>query len=168
MKLKVQGKELLTENKQPPRIAADGIALDAKDGFLYYHALTGHTLYRIKTEYLEDAKLSADALAAKVEKLGETPAPDGMLAAEDGSVYLTAIEQSAILRWNPRSKQLEPVIKDERLSWPDTLSWGPDGSLYVTASQIHHMPRFNNGKSTRTEPYRLFRISGLNRETASE
>ena len=47
--------------------------------------------------------------------------------------------------------------------WPDTLSWGPNDELYVTTSQIENMPRFNNGKSTRAEPYKLWKIAGLNR-----
>ncbi|PYJ23290.1 MAG: hypothetical protein DME92_01405 [Verrucomicrobia bacterium] len=55
----------------------------------------------------------------------------------------------------------EPVITDKRLLWPDTLSWGPNGDLYVTASQIENIPRFNNGKSTRTEPYKLWKIIGI-------
>jgi len=41
------------------------------------------------------------------------------------------------------------------------LSWGPSGELYVTAAQIENMPRFNNGKSARTERYKLFKIVGL-------
>ena len=32
------------QKKAPPQIASDGIALDAKNGYLYYHALTAHTL----------------------------------------------------------------------------------------------------------------------------
>lgn len=51
----VDGKELIDQQKKsPPQIASDGIALDTKNGYLYYHALTGHTLYRIKTSYLTD------------------------------------------------------------------------------------------------------------------
>ena len=84
-----------------------------------------------------------------------------MLEAPDGSVYLTDLEGSAIVRWNAATKNIEPVVTDERLLWPDTLSWGPGGELYVTASQIENMPRFNNGKSTRTEPYKLFKVTGL-------
>ncbi len=161
-KLKVNGRELLDQQKkQPPQIASDGIAFDAQNDFVYYHALTGHTLYRIKAAYLRDAKMKARDLAAKIENLGPTPAPDGMLEAPDGSVYLTEIETSGIGRWDPATKQVGSVIEDKRLSWPDTMSWGPDGSLYVTASQIQNMPRFNNGKSARTEPYRLFRVSGI-------
>jgi streptogramin lyase len=88
--------------------------------------------------------------------LAQTPAPDGMLEAPDGSVYLTDLEHNGIVRWNAASKKIEPVIADKPLLWPDTLSWGPNGDLYVTASQIENMPRFNNGKSIRTEPYKLW------------
>ena len=87
-----------------------------------------------------------------------------MLEAPDGSVYLTDLEGSAVVRWDPASKRAEPVIADKRLLWPDTLSWGPNGEMYATASQIENMPRFNNGKSTRNEPYKLWKIIGINRE----
>ena len=84
-----------------------------------------------------------------------------MLEAPGGSIYLTDIKGGAIVRWNSTSKKIEPVIADKRLLWPDTLSWGPNGVLYVTASQIENMPRFNNGKSTRTEPYKLWKVQTL-------
>jgi streptogramin lyase len=87
-----------------------------------------------------------------------------MLEAPDGSVYLTDLEGSAVVRWNPSHKRVEPVIADERLLWPDTLSWGPNSEIYVTASQIENLPRFNNGKSTHTQPYKLWKIIGINRE----
>lgn len=165
VKLIVDGKVLIDQQKKsPPQIASDGIALDVKNGYLYYHALTGHTLYRISTSFLTDENLSEKDLEPKVENVGQTPAPDGMLEARDGSVYLTDLEGSAVVRWDPVSKRVEPVIADKRLLWPDTLSWGPNGEMYVTASQIENMPRFNNGKSTRTEPYKLWKIIGINRE----
>lgn len=162
VKLTVDGKQLLDQQtKLPPQIASDGIALDSKRGYLYYHALTGHTLYRIKTAYLNDENLSKSDLESKVEIVGKTPAPDGMLEGANGNVYLTDIEGAAIVRWNSSANKIEPVIGDKRLLWPDTLSWGPNDDLYVTASQIENMPRFNNGKSTRTEPYKLWKISGV-------
>ena len=87
-----------------------------------------------------------------------------MLEAPNGGVYLTDLENSAVVRWDPASKRVEQVIGDKRLLWPDTLSWGPNGEMCVTASQIENMRRFNNGKSTRTEPYKLWKIIGVNRE----
>jgi sugar lactone lactonase YvrE len=162
VKLTVDGKQLIDQQtKKPPQIASDGIALDAGAGYLYYHALTGHTLYRVKTADLMNEKLSKKDLESEVENVGDTPAPDGMLEATDGSVYLTDIEGSAVVHWDPLTKNIEPVVADNRLLWPDTLSWGPHGELYVTASQIENMPRFNQGASTRTEPYKLWKITGL-------
>jgi len=162
MKLTVEGKQLIDQKtKSPPQIASDGIAFTQNEGYLYYHALTGHTLYRIRTADLLDEKLSEKDLESKVENVGDTPAPDGMLEAPDGSVYLTDIEGGAIVHWDPLSKNIEPVIADEQLLWPDTLSWGSHGELYVTASQIENMPRFNNGVSARTGPYKLWKITGL-------
>jgi sugar lactone lactonase YvrE len=141
-----------------------GIALDVKNGYLYYHALTGHTLYRIKTSFLTDETLEKHELESKIENVGQTPAPDGMLEGANGNVYLTDLENSAVVRWDPTRKRVEPVIADKRLLWPDTLSCGPNGEMYVTASQIENMPRFNDGKSTRTEPYKLWKIIGISRE----
>lgn len=161
-KLVVDGRELIDQQKKtPPQIASDGIALDAKNGYLYYHALTAHTIYRIKTTFLTDEKLSKKDLESKVENVGQTPAPDGMVEAPDGSIYLTDLEHNAVVHWNPATKSLEQLIADKRLLWPDTLSWGPNDELYVTASQIENMPRFNNGHSTRTEPYKLWKITGV-------
>ncbi|HVI77003.1 MAG TPA: L-dopachrome tautomerase-related protein [Candidatus Acidoferrum sp.] len=163
-KLVVEGRELIDQQKKaPPQIASDGIALDAKNGYLYYHVLTAHKLYRIKTSFLTGEQLSKTDLESKVESVGETPAPDGMVEAPDGSIYLTDLEHNAVVRWNPETKSIEQVIADKRLMWPDTLSWGPNDELYVTTSQIENTPRFNDGKSTRTEPYKLWKIPGVNR-----
>ena len=159
VKLNIEGRELLVEQtKTAPQIHADGLALDAKNGWLYYQALTGRTLYRIKTDFLKNETLSSSSLAEKVEKVAETGPPDGMLEARDGSVYITSLEDNAIVRFTPETSKLDRVVQDKRLSWPDSLAWGPDGALYITASQIHNAPRFNGGKSARTEPYKVFKL----------
>jgi sugar lactone lactonase YvrE len=164
VKLVVDGRELIDQQKKStPQINSDGIAFDAKNDYLYYHALTGHTLYRIKTFYLKDPNVSARDLESKVEKLAETPPPDGMLESPDGAVYLTNIEGNAIVRFDPVTNKIDNVIQDKRLSWPDTLSWGPAGALYVACSQIQNSPRFNEGKNVRVEPYKVFKVTGINR-----
>jgi sugar lactone lactonase YvrE len=161
-KLTVDGRELLDQQKKaPPQIHADGIALDTANGYLYYHALTGRTLYRIKTDHLKDPNISPGDLSKKVERMGSTPAPDGMLEAPDGRIYLTDLEQNAIARFDPVTRKTETVIQDKRLSWPDTMSWGPQESLYVACSQIQNSPRFNQGKDVRTEPYRVLKVTGM-------
>jgi hypothetical protein len=51
-----------------------------------------------------------------------------------------------------------------RQLWPGHIELGPNGEMYVTASQIENIPRFNNGKSTRTKPSKLRKIVGISRE----
>lgn len=166
VRLTVEGNRLIDpETGRPPAIASDGIALDEAGGCLYYKALSGHTLYRLPVAVLERPDAPAADIASAVERVGEVPASDG-IEFRAGCVYLAAIEENAIVRCLVGRPTLEEWVRDERLKWPDSLAWAPDGSLYVTASQIHLTPRFNHGRNRVREPYRLFKIavtSGLQR-----
>lgn len=135
-------------NRLPIRVHADGIALDARGGFLYYQALTGRTLYRIRTEKLRDGSITAGELGSFVERVGETGPSDGLLY-KDGFVYLASIEQSAIRRVKPGG-EVEVVVQDSLLEWPDSFSIGPEGTIYVTTSRIAFPPG--------EQPYRLFEL----------
>jgi sugar lactone lactonase YvrE len=158
--LQVNGRELLGENGKPPSINSDGIALDPLNGYLYFHALTANTLYRVKTDDLRNRRLTKTALRSKIESVIKTPAPDGMINGPDGRLYLTDIEHNAVQVLDLKEDRLGTVLSNEQVSWPDSLAWGPDGGLYVTASQIQNMPRFNGGKDVRTTPYTLFKVIG--------
>jgi sugar lactone lactonase YvrE len=156
--LNIEGIKLIDpKSGEPVQIHSDGIAYDKADGLLYYQALTGRTLYRIPVSDLENINLSDADLAKRIETVATVPAADG-LAFRNGSIYSTAIEQDAIVRVDLTTKQLQVVAKDTRLKWPDTLSFGPDDSLYVTTSQIHLTPRFNHGVSKISQPFGVFRI----------
>lgn len=163
--LVVDGIRLVDPQTQTtPAMHADGIALDQVGGWLYYRPLTGHNIYRIKTSDLLDEKLSDDDLGRRVAKIGESAATDGMLESKSGRIYCAAFEKDAIQRLDPVSHFLETVIQDPSLQWPDTLSWGPDGSLYITCSQIHRMPKYNGGVSKQQGPFKVFRLEGLGGE----
>lgn len=141
-----------------PQIHADGIALDPEGGWLYYHALTGRTLYRISTQVLNDPKVDRETLAKKVQNVATTSAPDGMLEAGNGSLYLTSLENNAVVHYNPRSKAVSTIVEDSRLQWPDSLAMAPDGHMFITASQIHLMPKYHGGKSQQKGPFTVYRL----------
>lgn len=146
------------ETGDTPAIHADGIALDRIGGWLYYHALTGKTLYRISTDDLLDESLSEEALGEKVVNVALTPVPDGMLETGNGSLYLTALETNSILHFDPKSREVAALIEDPRLQWPDTLALSKEGYLYITASQIHRTPKFNKGENKQQGPFTLYRM----------
>ena len=117
--------------------AADGLALSADGGALYWQALTGRTLYRIDTAALltdnpEDA-------ARGIEKVGATHVADGLLMSSDGILYLTAPEDNEVRMWT--GDRSETVVSDDRLSWPDSLAEGPDGSLYLNGVSTNKLFR---------------------------
>jgi sugar lactone lactonase YvrE len=156
--LKIEGIPLIDEKSGKPfQVHSDGIEIDRAGGYLYYQALVGRTLYRVKLADLEDANLSDAELGRRAETVATVPASDG-LGFRNNAIYFTAIEQDAIVRLNLESRDLAVVVKDARLKWPDTLSFGPDGSLYVTNSQIHLTPRFNHGVSKLKEPFGVYKI----------
>ncbi len=145
----VSGKPWLNPDGGQPQVHSDGIALDASGTYLYYHALTGSTLYRVPTAALRDNTLDEAKLAEQVEALTKTGPMDGMMFGEDGNLYLASLEDAVIKRYTDEGI-VEVIVHDKRLSWPDSFAMGPKGTLYVTTAQIH-VP-----VEAVEEPYRLF------------
>ncbi len=152
----VDGKPLLANGK-PPQFNADGIALSPDGAYLYYKPVTAVNLYRVKTDVLRDPAASSEQVAAAVEKVAKTFPTDGLWMDKSRNLYLSDVEHNAVARLSPDGK-LERIVFDNRLQWPDTFSEGPDGSIYISASHINDSPTYNQGKSTRTQPYMVFKF----------
>ncbi len=120
-------------------VHSDGLALKPDRSYLYYQALRGRTLYRIATDRLRDTSLTESQLGAYVELVGETGAADGIAFASDGNLYLTAIEHNEVRRLTPEG-EVQTVVADSRLKWPDSFSITPDNTVYVTTSRIGFAP----------------------------
>jgi sugar lactone lactonase YvrE len=153
---KVNGKELVNA-KGPVKIHSDGIALTPDGRYLYYKPLTDIKLSRIETKWFFDRKLKADKIGDKIERLGTVCTTDGMAVDRKGNVYLGDITHKEIVRYGADGKT-EIVFKDDRLLWPDSYAISKDGWLYMTCSQIHLMPWFNEGKNLRTAPYTVYKL----------
>ena len=155
--LTINGKEVMTADKQRPKFNVDGIALSPDHEYLYYQALMGATLYRVPTAVLRDPSKDKGDQGRAVEKVATLFPCDGYWMDQGGNLYLSDLRGGAIQRRTPEGK-VELVASDPRIQWPDSFAQGPDGAIYFSCSHIHHMARYNGGQSARTEPYAIFKV----------
>jgi sugar lactone lactonase YvrE len=155
--LRIDGKEVKDKTGKPFSSNVNGIALTHDFKYLYYRAINQTKLYRIETEYLRNPALSPAEVAAHVETVGEDGISHGMLADEAGNIYTSDSPNHAVQRVTSTGR-FETVAHDARLLWPDTFALGPGGYLYLTATQIHRLPKWNNGEDKVEYPFRLYRL----------
>lgn len=155
----IDGHELM-KNGVPVKIHSDGIALTPNGDWLYYKPLTDDKLYRIRTEHLRNDTMSSTTLGEKVEDLGHFFPTDGMIFDANGNLYLGDVRSNSIKRISPDLKVLN-LITDERLIWPGSYSITEDGYLYISCSQMHKQPEYNNGVNKRTTPYVIYKLKVL-------
>ncbi len=164
--LNVEGKELRfaggPNEGKVPQVCANGLALDAVRGYLYWQPMTSRTLYRIRTGLIGDLSATEEQIAAGVENLGTTVATDGMECDGRGNLYFSDFEHDAVVVRSEDGK-VRTLVTDPLLSWPTSFALGPDGSLYVTASQIQRTAWFNKEGLMPMTPYRLLRLGQVGR-----
>jgi sugar lactone lactonase YvrE len=143
--MRVEGEKVTVLGAMPLRVAVDSIVLDLASEYLYYGPMSGTTMYRIPTAALLDASLSPEALAAEVRTFAPKPLSDGITIDAEGTLYLTAIEERAIMVIAPNG-QGATLVRDERLVWPSQLN----RILFKSEEEI-----------ARTAPHILYRFRAL-------
>lgn len=129
-----------------PANGLNPITIDARAEWVYFGAMHGRTIHRVRAADLADASLGEPALAARVERFGPKPVSDGITIDSAGNVYATDVNASAIGATSPDGRY-RVVAQDARLlSWPDGLSFGPDGRLYATVNQLHRHAPLSGGR----------------------
>ena len=155
--LRIDNQDVRDNKDKPFSSNVNGIALTPDGQYFYYRPITQTKLFRIRTQLLADANLTADQVAAGVETVGEAGVSHGMIADKENNVYMGDSQAKTIHRFTPAGK-LEAVAKDERLWWPDSFAISPDGYLYVTAAQYERLPKFNNGQNKVSYPFWLYKV----------
>lgn len=138
--VKADGKVLRRPDGRGVEFSADGIELSKDGDYLYWQAIKGDQLYRIPTAVLVGDGVEGKDVSAQVEHYGTNGVNDGLLIARGTEdMYLSSVQDNAIkmrrLSEGPQA-QVQTVVQDERLRWPDTFSQGPDGTIYVSTSHI--------------------------------
>lgn len=135
----------------------DGIVVDAAGDYVYYGAMTHDGLFRVPTSVLHNQSVSADAIAAAVERVGEKPLSDGLSIDLDKNVYITDVEHGGVARMAPDGS-LQTLIASDRVRWADGISYGGDGYYYFTDSAIPDQMLQSRSHIEAAAPYYLYRF----------
>lgn len=137
--------------------AIDPIGLDKQGEWLYYAAMSTDRIYRIKAADLRDTTLTDEALAKRLEDYGPKSQCDGISLDSAGNVYITSIEHGAIDVLTP-DRKLQTLIRSKKIRWPDGLSFGPNGYLYITDSDIPDVMLQSKAHIQASKPYHIYRF----------
>jgi len=115
-------------------VHSDGIALDTKNDILYFHALTGYSLYAISTDKL----IEKDSLeiGKSVKFITKTSAPDGMIMDELGNLFFADLEKNRIIKLEISSGKTTVIAEGKKVKWADTFSIH-NNELFYTNSKIN-------------------------------
>jgi sugar lactone lactonase YvrE len=133
---RIDGKPVLPTT--PMRTGADGIALSGDKKTLYWTNLTGNILYSLPTALLRDPSTTEQQVRMAVRQVTTLMSnTDGMTSDRDNNVIATALMINGLQIREAKTGQVRPFFIHPEMSWPDTLSWGPGGDLYVVSNHLH-------------------------------
>lgn len=137
------------------RGGVDGLALDSD--WLYFGAISGSGLYRARLADLRNNELPALQLARRVERYSSKPLSNGISIDAAGNVFVTDIEHNAVFVVGT-DREPTTLIKSELIRWPEALSFGPDGELYVADSALSELILQSREHVQASQPFRIFRV----------
>ncbi|TAE56576.1 MAG: hypothetical protein EAZ89_04570 [Bacteroidetes bacterium] len=140
--------------------AVDPIALDRKNEYLYFGPMSGSQMYRAKVSDLNNSALSAAELAARVEPYARRGQCDGITMDQDNNLYMSDIEKGAITVLDS-ARRYFTLVSHPDMRWPDGMSFGPDGYIYVTDSDIPDVMLKSRQHMADNAPYYLWKFRAL-------
>ncbi len=150
----------------PMKTGADGIVLSGDKKTLYWTNLTGNKLYSLETDLLRDFSVSEESIrkAVKVENILPSNT-DGITADREGNLYMSALTLNGLMYRDHANGAISRLTFNPEMSWPDTLAWGPEGSLYVMSN---HLNRWVDGDMNFKDPlipnFRIWKLP-LNKQS---
>lgn len=156
----IDGREV-TMNGKPARIGVNPITIDHDGLFVYYGAMHGTRLYRVRLADLTNDALTPEQIAARVENWSAKPVSDGITMGSFNEVLVTDLVAGTIgVAFRESYYLLSIVAPDDtgRFSWPDAICGAPDGSFYFVTNQLHRSAPLNGGVNEATPPFYLYHL----------
>jgi sugar lactone lactonase YvrE len=100
---------------------------------LYFHALTGYSLYAIDVQTLLNG---TEAEIEKAVESGNNRRSDGMIFDANGNLYFADLEQNAIMKMDTTENY--KFVTGEKVRWADSFSIY-NNLLYYTNSRINEV-----------------------------
>ncbi|HUZ75831.1 MAG TPA: L-dopachrome tautomerase-related protein [Stellaceae bacterium] len=154
----IDGKEFRRWDGGVQRVNVNLIELSNDRKWLYFTALFGPMLRRVETRLLLDPALDDDAIVPQIEDIVPIPPCAGIAVDARDNLYLSSFTENAIaVIGADRVRRI--VAQDPRISFPNEGCVGPDGHLYVPASQIHRIALFQTDRVARVQkPWELLKL----------
>lgn len=153
----VQGRWMEAFGLVSIRPGVDSIGMTRDGQWLYFSAVTAQWFYRLPTALLRQPDVTDEMLEAALVKVGPKTMSDGITLDDEGRIYISDPEHSAILRMSSDGN-METLFTDDRLRWPDGFSFGPDGWVYVTCSALHQVIGLPASSLADNAPYQIWRF----------
>lgn len=94
---------------------------------------------------------------------------DGMTADRDGNLYMTALTLNGLMKRDATTGELSRFVYHPEISWPDTLSWGPDKSMFIVSNHLNvWVDGDMNFKDPEVPNFRIWRISDVGESYTKE
>ncbi len=151
---------VVTLGGNPARIGINPITIDHEAEWVYFGAMTGRSLYRVRTTDLLNEDIAGEDLEKRVVRYGDKPVSDGITIDTAGNVYVTSITDDAIAVVKPDGSY-ETLFTDDSLSWPDGFAVGPDNYIYATINELHRSPVLNGGDDATIDEFKVIRFKAL-------
>jgi sugar lactone lactonase YvrE len=155
--LVAEGRPLVDAKGNPIVVHADQLEISADGKWFYFQPCSG-PMSRIDTRFLDDASLSASAVANHVEPFADTPSTGGTAIDANGTIYVSDTDKSRILQVSPGGK-ISILISDPRLAWVDAMWIDDSGKLWMPAAQLNRVAGLNHGKNAVRWPVTIYSIA---------
>lgn len=140
-----------------PSLGIAAVAYEEREGYLYFGAANGRSVFRIAAEALSDPNLSSAQVGERVERLGDKPPSHGLFVRAPGQVLISDVNNNGIGIVGPTGTY-ESLANATELSWPTAFARGSRGEVYVVSSQFHRAPLFHRGEDQSKRPFLIARF----------